>query len=156
MNRRIWVKAGTAAGALFLAIICSGITAAHAANWLEMLTGLSGPRYGETVPPCDDPWALSRITARFAEKEEWFWSSPLKLMRFDNIRQVAFRPWHANTTPRRFCSARVLVSDGRWRPVHYAIIENGGTIGAVWGVDFCVVGLDRNWAYNPRCRMARP
>jgi hypothetical protein len=25
-----------------------------------------------------------------------------------------------------------------------------------WGVEWCVVGLDRNWAYNPRCKMARP
>ena len=22
-------------------------------------------------------------------------------------------------------------------------------IGASWGVEWCVVGLDRNWAYNP-------
>jgi hypothetical protein len=29
-------------------------------------------------------------------------------------------------------------------------------IGASWGVEWCVVGLDRNWAYNPACRMARP
>jgi hypothetical protein len=25
-----------------------------------------------------------------------------------------------------------------------------------WGVEWCVVGLDRNWAYNPACKMARP
>ena len=24
------------------------------------------------------------------------------------------------------------------------------------GVEFCVVGLDRNWAYNPACKAARP
>jgi hypothetical protein len=29
-------------------------------------------------------------------------------------------------------------------------------IGASWGVEWCVVGLDRDWAYNPRCKMARP
>ena len=29
-------------------------------------------------------------------------------------------------------------------------------IGASYGVEWCVVGLDRNWAYNPRCRWARP
>ena len=31
-----------------------------------------------------------------------------------------------------------------------------GDIGAVSGVEFCVVGLDRNWAYGPACRAARP
>jgi hypothetical protein len=25
-----------------------------------------------------------------------------------------------------------------------------------WGVEWCVVGLDRNMAYNPNCQMARP
>jgi len=25
-----------------------------------------------------------------------------------------------------------------------------------FGVNFCVAGLDRNWAYNPECRSARP
>jgi hypothetical protein len=29
-------------------------------------------------------------------------------------------------------------------------------IGMKWGVEWCVVGVDRNWAYNPQCRMARP
>jgi len=42
------------------------------------------------------------------------------------------------------------------RPVHYLIGEDMGEIGAVWGVDWCVVGLDRNWANNPACAMARP
>jgi hypothetical protein len=29
-------------------------------------------------------------------------------------------------------------------------------IGMDWGVNFCVQDLDRNWAYNPACRAARP
>jgi len=29
-------------------------------------------------------------------------------------------------------------------------------IGMDWGVNFCVAGLDRNWAYNPSCRSAQP
>jgi hypothetical protein len=28
--------------------------------------------------------------------------------------------------------------------------------GASWGVEWCIVGLDRNWSYNPACKMARP
>ena len=60
------------------------------------------------------------------------------------------------TTPRRFCSGIALVSDGRKRPIYYAIVEDGGWLGFIWGVDFCVVGLDRDWSYNPNCRMARP
>ena len=29
-------------------------------------------------------------------------------------------------------------------------------IGANWGVQWCVVGADRNWAYNPDCKAAGP
>ena len=29
-------------------------------------------------------------------------------------------------------------------------------IGASWGVQWCVIGLDRNWAYNPACKAAGP
>ena len=36
------------------------------------------------------------------------------------------------------------------------IAEDTGLIGMSWGVDWCVAGYDRNWAYNPGCKMARP
>ena len=137
-------------------LIGAGSVAAQAANWFEMNTGLGGPRYDGVVPPCDEPFALFKIQSRFSTKEWRFWNSPLEIVRFENVRQVAFRPWAGNTIPRRFCNARALTSDGKWRMVHYSIIEDGGTIGAVWGVEWCVVGVDRNWANNPACRMAKP
>jgi hypothetical protein len=40
--------------------------------------------------------------------------------------------------------------------VNFSVIEDGGFASIGAGVEFCVVGLDRNWAYNPACRMARP
>jgi len=41
------------------------------------------------------------------------------------------------------------------KSIYYSIAEDTGMIGASWGVNFCVVGLDRNMAYSPGCRMAR-
>ena len=43
-----------------------------------------------------------------------------------------------------------------YHTVWYSIIEDGGFLGASWGVDFCVEGFDRSWTYAPNCRMARP
>ena len=40
--------------------------------------------------------------------------------------------------------------------MHYSIQEASGWLGIGWGIEWCVVGLDRNWAYNPACRMAQP
>jgi hypothetical protein len=128
----------------------------QAASWLEMNFWLSGPRYDALLPPCGDSWVLSTIRSRFATKEGRFWNSDLSIVEIGEVKQVAFRPWAEATVPRRWCSGKALVSDGRWRPVHYAIIEDAGMIGWKWGVEWCVVGIDRNWAYNPACKMARP
>ncbi len=132
------------------------VSGSNAANLLEKNFWLSGPRYDAVVPLCEEPWPLERIQSRFAEKEGRFWESGLQIVGFEKVREIAFRPWVADAIPRRFCSATALVSDGKKRPIYYSIIEDAGIIGASWGVEWCVVGLDRNWAYNPSCRMARP
>jgi FAD/FMN-containing dehydrogenase len=74
----------------------------------------------------------------------------------DRVREAAFRPWDAQAIPRRFCSGVARISDGRKHVVHYSILETSVWLGVSWGFEWCVVGLDRNWAYNPSCRMARP
>jgi len=151
------VPRGTMVAALLTgALITLWTPPARAANWFEMNTGLGGPRYDAVVPLCDEPFALWKIQHRFATKESRFWASSLEIVRFENIQEVAFRPWTDNSIPRRYCRARALTSDGAWRMVHYSIIEDGGMIGASWGVEWCVVGVDRNWAYNPACRQAKP
>ena len=142
---------------LSLAAILIGLLAwspAQAASWLEKNFYLSGPRYDRVLPPCDS--ALGRIADRFAQKEIRFWHSELQITGFERVRQIAVSPWARGTIPRRFCRVTALVSDGRKHAVYYSIGEDTGMIGGNWGVEWCVVGLDRNWAYNPACKMARP
>jgi hypothetical protein len=141
-------------GAVCLAILSAAPT--RAANWLELNFGLSGPRYEGKVPLCEDSWVTSKIASRFWEKEATHWQSSLSINAIEGIRETAFRPWHYASIPRRFCSGYALVSDGTRRPIHYSIGEDTGHLGAWWGVEWCVVGLDRNWAYNPGCKAARP
>ena len=132
------------------------VQGAAATSWLEMNFYLSGPRYDGVLPPCDYPDALVKISSRFREKEDKYWTTDLKIVAFEKIRETAFRPWAANAIPRRFCSGIVEVSDGHKHVIHYSIAEDAGMLGAAWGVEWCVVGLDRNWAYNPACKMAQP
>jgi hypothetical protein len=145
-------------GAALLGALLVAATAfpAGAANPLEMNFWLSGPRYDGVLPPCEYGYVLDRIQTRFASKEGRFWNSELRILGFERIRETAFRPWAPQAIPRRFCSAIALTSDGVRRPVHYSIGEDTGMIGATWGVEWCVVGTDRNWAFNPGCAMARP
>jgi hypothetical protein len=147
-------RLGLAAGAgILLGLVAFGQTA-EAANPLELNFGLFGPRYDGRVAGCEA--ALGTITSQFEEKESKFWNSSLQITAYGQVHETAFRPWQSDNIPRRYCSADVMISDGKMRTVHYSIIEDGGFAGYGQGVEWCVTGLDRNWAYNPSCRAARP
>ena len=143
---------GAVCGALLATLAASA--PAKAANPLEMNFWLSGPKYEGRVAPCGA--AVPTIVSRFQEKESTFWNSTLTITGVANVREIAFRPWQSDNIPRRFCTGSVMVSDGKVRTVNYSIIEDGGFAGYDQGVEFCVVGLDRNWAFNPACRAAKP
>lgn len=135
------------------AVLASG-QAAQAANPLELNFGLFGPKYDGRVAECER--ALGTITSQFQDKESTYWNSSLTITAYGRIHETAFRPWQSDNIPRRYCSADVMTSDGKLRQVHYAIVEDGGFAGFGQGVEWCVTGLDRNWAYNPMCKASKP
>jgi hypothetical protein len=143
---------GVALGAA-LGLLAFG-PAAKAANPLELTFWLNGPRYDGRVAGCQA--ALTTITSQFRQRESTYWNSALQITGYAQIHEIAFRPWQSDNIPRRYCSGEVLLNDGKVRTVNYSIIEDGGFSGVDQGVEWCVTGLDRNWAYNPGCRMARP
>ena len=143
---------GVTLGAAF-GLLALGQTA-QAANPLELNFWLTGPKYDGRVKTCEA--ALGTITSRFQEKESTFWNSALQITAYGRITETAFRPWQSDNIPRRYCSADVMLSDGKQRTVHYSIIEDGGFASYDQGVEWCLTGLDRNWAYNPRCKAAGP
>jgi len=141
---------------LGLALSVVGVSQPQAANWFEKNFWLPGPEYFRDMPACDSPGALDRIIGNFHTKEAIFWHSTLDIVGIENIRETAVMSWAAQSIPRRFCSGTAVISDGTRHPIHYSIGEDTGMIGADFGVNFCVVGLDRNWSYGPACRAARP
>ncbi len=124
--------------------------------------------YNANLPACNDPGVLEMISARFAQKESDFWKSPLAIAGYDRIRQIGWRSNGPGYIPRRYCIARANVSDPRPRPlVHgphaviYAIgegeeIRGFGFFGMGYGVEWCVIGLDRDLAFAPGCQAVRP
>lgn len=110
--------------------------------------------------PARQPWRATsgQVANQFAEKEAKFWNSSMTIVSFDKIERTAWRPYGLDYIPRRYCSAVATTSDGVRRKVDYSVRESLGIIGAKWGIEFCVHGLDRNlaYAYATACRMARP
>ena len=142
--------------ALALALSIVSISQSRAANLLEKNFWMSGPRYDQVLPPCNYRAALDRIIGDFQIKEARFWNSRLQIVGIENIQQTALLPWASQNIPRRFCSGTAVINDGARHAIFYSIAEDTGTIGIDWGVNFCVIGLDRNFAYGPACRAARP
>jgi len=145
------------AGATALAAILGVLAptqSAQAANPLELNFWLSGPKYDGRVAPCER--ALGTITNQFWDKESTYWNSKLQITGYSDIHEIAFRPWQSDNIPRRFCTGKAMTSDGKIHTVNFSIIEDGGFAGYEQGVEWCVTGLDRNWAYNPACRAAGP
>ncbi len=112
--------------------------------------------FSSDLPLCGDPSVLEKISIDFAVKEAKFWNSALTLVEYERIAPAAYRPWGTDLIPRRYCTATATTSDGLHHRVDYSVREDLGFLGVGWGVEFCVQGLDRNAAYSPACRMARP
>jgi hypothetical protein len=142
--------------AFALALSAAFASPSLAANPLEKNFWLPGPDYDRQMPACDTPAALDRIIGNFRTKEIRFWNSERQIVGIEHIRETTVMPWAAQSIPRRFCSGVALINDGVRHPIYYSIGEDTGMIGMDFGVNFCVVGLDRNWAYGPACRAAKP
>ena len=112
--------------------------------------------YWEQLPGCADPRVLSRIQSRFYERESEFWKSGLAIPGFDQIREIGLRTNGLDYIPRRYCMAQAYLNNGSLHTVSYSVVEDMGIIGWDFGVDWCVAGLDRNYADAPDCKMARP
>jgi hypothetical protein len=109
-----------------------------------------------TMPACDDGGVLSTISGRFGQTQREFWNPQLAISGFDRVREIGFRANGLAYIPRRYCIARAAMSDSKERTVIYNVGSNFGILGATWGVEWCVVGLDPNFAYAPACSSLRP
>jgi hypothetical protein len=112
--------------------------------------------YTGSLPTCDDSSVLSWITVSFSDKELQYWNSPLQIAGYDRIREIGLRSNGVAYIPRRYCVARATLNDGRKHLVVYQVQEDQGFASFGDGVEWCVIGLDRNLAYAPACSALRP
>jgi hypothetical protein len=112
--------------------------------------------YVGDLPPCDDGAVLARIQSRFRASESEYWGTGLGISGFSEIREIGYRTNGLDHIPRRYCTALAVLIDRKTYPLTYNIIEDGGIIGFGFGVEWCLVGLDRLYAFAPHCKMAAP
>jgi hypothetical protein len=113
--------------------------------------------YDGMLPGCGDPAVFERIQGRFHDREAEFWKTGPEILGFDDVREIGYKTNGEDYIPRRYCVARAYLNDEkRFHQVFYSISEDLGIIGFGFGVEWCVSGLDRNDAFAPNCKMARP
>jgi hypothetical protein len=107
-------------------------------------------------PACDEPKVLKRITERFDQAEQSYWHTGIQMGAITMARETAFRDWDPTIIARRYCTGTVYLTDGKQYPLVYWLRSEQGFSGVSWGVQFCLVGRDRDFAYAPACKMLRP
>jgi hypothetical protein len=147
-----WINAAWGARAKALSfVVASALCASPAWSAGGAAKGNRAPA-GYSGPRCNDPVVYARIAAEYPGRH---WASGFAAV---GIRGHATtrKYWPHGDMPRLFCEGIITPPSGAERPsyypIYYAIIANGLTYELEW----CVVGLDRAWPYDPRCRLARP
>lgn len=107
------------------------------------------------VPYCDDGGVIKKITKRFRKNNIHHRDNDLEFERMEEIRETGFVKNPSDNTDRRYCAARVYLTNGKHPTVYYLVLERDGLASLTWGVDFCVSGLDFERAHGSHCRSLR-
>ena len=115
------------------------------------------PPTRSNLPACDNTWVTGRINDRFQQTQTLYWNSTLTIAGYDRFKEIGFRANGVSYSHRRYCIARVMMSDQKERTIIYFPRGRHGHHRLGWGVEWCVVGLDRNSALfaglqRPACR----
>ncbi|WP_157676422.1 hypothetical protein [Afipia sp. GAS231] len=109
------------------------------------------------LPRCDDPAVFAQIDAEYRGRH---WAADVTAVGIRGRETIRRKYWPLADMPRRFCEGSITPPSGVERPsfhpsyypIYYAIIANDPGVELEW----CVVGLDRAWPMDQRCRLARP
>jgi hypothetical protein len=140
---------------MVLALLCLSAAARADSEYQDPAETRYSPYIGN-VYHCDDSAVLTRIQSVFRTTQNAYWGEDLQLTEFDRVRELSLRGNGTEYIPRRFCIARGHFSNDSVHTVIYQIIEAQGIIGIGDGVEWCVVGLDRLFAFSPACSSLRP
>lgn len=113
----------------------------------------AGPWQG---PACDAPQVHNRIAVRFDKAEAIYWHTGVRMALITDPRETTFRDWEPSIIATRYCTATAYLTDGTRYKLVYWLRSEQGFAGVSWGVQFCLVGRDRNMSYAPHCRMLKP
>lgn len=108
-----------------------------------------------SVPLCDQQSVLNSIANRYHGAQVDTWQTGLAISEVRKISETAFVPGTPGLIDRRFCHAKVELSNGHPADLFYLIEERQGFASIGWNVEFCVPGQDPWRVYDGSCRAIR-
>lgn len=148
--------------------ICALLSAALLASSFAVGPTFAADQVEYDGSPCGDAHVLKRITNKFAYQVKHVPNLPdVAITDFQGIYQQRYIPLDEDRpVARRYCGAKVVLSDGDRRDIWYLIEEGQGYATLLEGfhlanetrgsnVEFCVSGFDRWFVYNGACRVLR-
>ena len=159
-------------GALTLgALSAAGLSSpAVAADALETYRTEAIP---SKVPACDDADVLGEVEDQFEYGAPRMLEAKLEILEFKGMFEKAYQPQvlnepypDVNPIERRYCQAKALISDHKWRTVYYVVEYPMGFAAADaylgmfspvrgWKAEGCVLGLDEWHVYGANCQSLR-
>ncbi|MCX5511923.1 hypothetical protein C3941_07605 [Kaistia algarum] len=139
--------------AMLMLALLGGVAAAGSRDLDDPTVGVGRLSRG-SVPLCDQNSVLGNVASRYRSVQADLWQTGLAIASVGRINETAFEP--GELLDRRFCHAKVELSNGRPADVFYLIEERQGFASIGWGVEFCVPGQDPWRVYDGGCRTLRP
>lgn len=139
--------------AMLMLALLGGVAAAGTRS-LDDPSVTVGPLSHGKVPTCEQGSVLGNIAGRYRSVQADLWQSGLAIASVGRVSETAFEP--GQLLSRRFCHAKVELSNGRPADLFYLIEERQGVASLGWGVEFCVPGQDPWRVYDGGCRTLQP
>jgi len=107
---------------------------------------------------CGHSAVLGKISSKFRHQVRHVPNLPqVDIDDFYRVSESRYLPQRQDRPiDRRYCHAKVALSDGRSRDIWYLIERPMGFAGVGSNVEFCVSGFDRWFVHGGRCLAVRP
>jgi hypothetical protein len=135
-----------------------------------------GPRFREPKPldwgiskpladnACLKPKYLEKIVNRFNWVQEKTWETNIRMIGIHDPREIDFKLNGPETmVDKVYCRASAEIVDlsspdlpPKTHMVAFIVEEDGGFVGVVPGIEWCVAGYDWFREYEPSCRVLNP
>ncbi|MCF6321964.1 MAG: hypothetical protein L3J32_09380 [Rhizobiaceae bacterium] len=109
----------------------------------------------KSLPVCTNTGVLEKVVKRYNKADSNLWQKGVRMNAINGAREHTVNPLYESAIDRRYCRAKAYLSNGQHYTVYFLIERGMGLAGTGWGVEYCLRGSDKWYAYGSGCRVLR-